>query len=80
MQILETYVSDGAGAVGNGKGARLGDGVRLVVHVDVGGLRAVRRVNVDDLGDGLGAVVLGVSGGNGASESKDDGLREHIEG
>lgn len=58
-----TYnAGDGAGAVGNGVGAGLGDGVRLVVKGQVGGLRAVGDVFVDDLGHGRDVVVARVRG------------------
>lgn len=72
-------MGDGAGAVGDGKGAGLSDGVGLVVHGDVGGLRAVGRVDVDDLGDGAHGAVGG-SSGNGSAGEENNGLGEHFEG
>lgn len=65
-------LGDGARAVGDGQSGGLGDRVGLGTLGDLGGLRAVGDVDVNDLGDD-GAVVVstshGASGGGGDDSS-----------
>jgi len=85
-------LDDGAGAVGDGQSARLGDDVVLAAKDEAGGAGAVGGVDVVHLGDGDGTVGraggnrdgTGSGGGLGsgeASKGEDDGvLGVHFEG
>lgn len=70
-------LGDGARAVGDGEGGGLSHGVGLVAVSDLGGLRAVGDVGLDDLGDngdGLVLVAVGQSTGGRSQDSGSDGV------
>lgn len=73
-------LDDGARAVGDGDNAGLGDSDGLVTVGDLGGLRAVGGVALDDLGDDDGTVLaVGGSARDGGDEGSSD--RElHLDG
>ena len=74
------YLDNSAGAVGDGEGGGLGDGVLLVAELNNGGLGAVGGVHVDDLCGGHdGAVVGGRDGGGGSGQGEEGSLGEHLD-
>lgn len=72
-------LGDGARAVGDGDGAGLGDGVGLVTVGDLGGLRAVGGVLVNDLGDDSDVASVAGGGASGSGEDSSDS-ELHLDG